>query len=265
VAAIATDLDHTVLGDDLVLGPRTISALQRAHAAGIHVIVATGRMVRALLPVIAPVGLDEPVVCYQGAVVAEADGTFLQHRPIELALAREVIAAVLAAGYPPNVYVGDELYVERLTPEAERYGVYQKVDVYPVGDLTQWLTEAPTKLVCIGDPADLDRLGARLARQFAGRLWVSKSIPIFLEFAAQGVSKASGVAYLAERLGFSAKQTVAFGDAPNDIELLEWAGYSVAVANAEPSAKAAADWVCPPVGEEGVASVIEALLNSHHR
>jgi Cof subfamily protein (haloacid dehalogenase superfamily) len=262
VAAIATDLDQTVLGDDLVLRPRTIAALERAHAAGIHVIVATGRMVRALLPVIAPLELDEPVVCYQGAVVAQADGTVLQHRPIELELAHEVIAAVLAAGYPPNVYVDDRLYVEQITPAAERYGDYQKVGVYPVGDLMRWLSEPPTKLVCIGEPDDLDRLGERLADRFAGRLWISKSIPIFLEFAAQGVSKASGVAYLAQRLGFSAEQTLAFGDAPNDIDLLEWAGYSVAVENAHPSAKAVADWICPPVGEEGVASVIEALLDS---
>jgi Cof subfamily protein (haloacid dehalogenase superfamily) len=262
VAAIATDLDYTVLGSDLVLHPRTVDALQRAHAAGIHVIVATGRMVRALLPVIAPVGLDEPVVCYQGAVVAQADGTFLQHHPIELGLAREVIAAVSEAGYPPNVYVGDELYVERMTPRAERYGNYQNVAVHPVGDLTRWLSEPPTKLVCMGVPDDLDRLGERLSAQFSARLWISKSIPIFLEFAAAGVSKASGAAYIANSLGFSAEQTVAFGDAPNDIELLEWAGYAVAVENAHPRLKAVSDWVCPAVDDEGVASVIEALLDA---
>ena len=122
--------------------------------------------------------------------------------------------------------------------------------------------------VVIGSGADLlnldqlDRLEERLAEQFAGRLWVSKSLPFFLEFAAEGVSKASGIAFLAERLGFSAAQTVAFGDADNDLELLEWAGYGVAVENAAASAKAVADWVCPPAAAEGVAAVIEALLDS---
>ena len=111
---------------------------------------------------------------------------------------------VEAAGYPPNVYVDDELYVERVTPEAERYASFQEIELHPVGDLdSPGSPQPPTKLVCIGDPDALDGLGAQLRERFAGRLWVSKSLPFFLEFAAEGVSKASGLAFLAERLGFS--------------------------------------------------------------
>jgi hydroxymethylpyrimidine pyrophosphatase-like HAD family hydrolase len=66
--------------------------------------------------------------------------------------------------------------------------------------------------------------------------------------------------FVAKHVGFSPERTVAFGDGENDVELLEWAGYSVAVANAHERVLAAADFVCPPVGEEGVAQVIEALL-----
>jgi Cof subfamily protein (haloacid dehalogenase superfamily) len=245
-----------------VLRPRTRTALRAAEQAGIHVIVATGRMVQSARRVLAPVGLDEPMVCYQGAVVADADGGFLLHAPIELELAREAIAAVEEAGFPPNVYVGDELYVARVTPASERYANFQEIAIHPVGDLDRFLAEPPTKLVCIGDPDELDALGERLRARFAGRMWVSKSLPYFLELAAEGVSKGSGLAFLAERLGFSAAETVAFGDGENDVELLEWAGYGVAVGNAHERVKAVADWVCPPVDQEGVASVIEALLHS---
>lgn len=219
-------------------------------------------MVQSARRVIEPAGLDEPIVCYQGAVVAQADGSVLRHAPIALELAREAISAVVEAGFPPNVYVGDELYVDRVTAESGRYASFQQIDIHPVGDLVGWLSEPPTKLVCIGDPDELERLEAVLRRRFAGRLWVSKSLPYFLEFAAEGVSKASGLAFLADRLGFSARETVAFGDGENDIELLEWAGYAVAVADAHARASAAADWLCPPAAEEGVASVIEALLDS---
>jgi len=224
--------------------------------------MATGRMVQSLRRVIAPAGLGEPIVCYQGAVVAEADGSFLLHRPIELELAREAILAVVEAGFPPNVYVDDELYVDRVTSESGRYATFQEIEIHAVGDLLAWLAKAPTKLVCIGDPDELEELGARLRPRFEGRLWISKSLPFFLEFAAEGVSKASGLAFLAGRLGFSSRQTLAFGDGENDLELLEWAGYGVAVGNADARVKAAADWVCPPVSQEGVASVIEALLDS---
>jgi hydroxymethylpyrimidine pyrophosphatase-like HAD family hydrolase len=74
------------------------------------------------------------------------------------------------------------------------------------------------------------------------------------------VTKASGLAFLAEHLGFARERTVAFGDGENDVELVEWAGYGVAVENAHPRVKAVADFICPRVDEEGVAQVLEAYL-----
>ncbi|MGH3114449.1 MAG: HAD family hydrolase, partial [Gaiellaceae bacterium] len=101
-----------------------------------------------------------------------------------------------------------------------------------------------------------------LKARFDGRLYISKSLPYFLELASPEVTKASGLAFLAEHLGFAAERTVAFGDGENDVELLEWAGFGVAVANAHERVLAVADWVCPSAAEEGVAQVIEAYLDS---
>jgi hydroxymethylpyrimidine pyrophosphatase-like HAD family hydrolase len=100
-----------------------------------------------------------------------------------------------------------------------------------------------------------------LAR-FDGRMYISKSLPYFLEFASPQVTKASGLAFVAEHLGFTAAETVAFGDGENDVPMLEWAGYGVAVENANDLVLAVADFVCPPCDEEGVAQVIEAYLAS---
>jgi Cof subfamily protein (haloacid dehalogenase superfamily) len=250
-----------LIWEDGILGARTLAALRRANAAGLHVIVVTGRMVQSVRRVLDPAGLHEPVICYQGAVVADADGRWLLHTPIELELAREAITAVEAEGYELNVYVGDELYVARVTPNAERYSSFQHIPLHPVGDLVAWLDQPPTKLVCVGDPDALDLLGVRMRERFAGRLWVTKSLPFFLEFATVGVSKGSGLDFLSERLGFSRAQTISFGDGENDVELVEWAGYRVAVENACERVKAVADWICPPASEEGVAQVIEALLD----
>ena len=136
------------------------------------------------------------------------------------------------------------------------------IELHDVGDLLAWLDEPPTKLVCVGDPDELDGLEARMKAHFGGRLYITKSLPFFLEFAAAGVTKGSGLDFLAEHLGFSREQTVAFGDGENDLELVEWAAYGIAVENAHDRVKAVADWVCPPAAEEGVAQVLEALLDS---
>ncbi|MGH3030788.1 MAG: Cof-type HAD-IIB family hydrolase [Gaiellaceae bacterium] len=263
VDVLACDLDRTLIWEDGALRERTRRAIGRARAAGLRVIVVTGRMFRSVRPYLEEAGIDDPVVCYQGAVVAEpGSGRFLRHEPIPLELARETIGALEQERFHVNCYVNDELYVARVTPEAEQYASFQRLPIHPVGDLLAWLDEPPTKLVTIGEPEVLDGLEERMKASFDGRLYISKSLPYFLEFASPDVTKASGLAFLAEHLGFGAEATVAFGDGENDVELIQWAGYGVAVANAHERVLAVADWVCPPAAEEGVAQVIEAFLDS---
>jgi len=225
------------------------------------VIVVTGRMFRSVRRYLEDAGLTDLVVCYQGAVVADpTSGEFLRHVPIPLELAREAIAAVEAAGFGLNCYVDDELYVASPTPEARRYAEFQHIPIHTVGPLLDWLEAPPTKLVTIGDPKLLDELEVRLKAEFGGRLFIAKSLPYFLELASPDVTKGTGLAFVAERLGLAQERVVAFGDGENDVELLEWAGYGVAVANAHERVLALADHVCPPVSEEGVAQVVEAFL-----
>jgi Cof subfamily protein (haloacid dehalogenase superfamily) len=246
-----------------LLRPRTQEALERTRAAGAHVVVVTGRMFRAVRPYLEQAGLDDLVVCYQGAVVADpTSGEFLLHVPIPLAQAREAMDAVLAAGFHLNCYVDDLLYVAEVTPEARRYAEFQQLEIHDVGDLRAWLDHDPTKLVAVGDPDALEELEVELKPHFAGRLFISKSLPYFLEFAHPDVSKGSGLEFVAERLGFRPEQTVACGDGENDRELLDWAGFGVAVANAHEDVLARADFVIPSVQEEGVAALLEGYLDS---
>jgi hydroxymethylpyrimidine pyrophosphatase-like HAD family hydrolase len=114
----------------------------------------------------------------------------------------------------------------------------------------------------VGDPIALDGLEVRMKNAFDGRLYISKSLPHFLEFASPDVTKAAGLRFVGEHVGFSPERTVAFGDGENDVELLEVAGYAVAVANAHDRVIAVADLVCPRDSADGVAQVIEAYLDS---
>lgn len=250
-----------MIGEDALLQTRTRAAIAATRARGIHVVIVTGRMFQSVRPYALEAGLDDPVVCYQGAVVAEpVSGRWLRHVPIPLELARETIAAVNDEGFGLNCYVDDELYVAKITPEARRYADFQQLELHEVGNLLEWLDKPPTKLVVIEDPDVLDGLKQRMLDRFDGRLYISKSLPYFLEFASPDVTKAAGLDFLSAHLGFARERTVAFGDGENDIELVDWAGYGVAVANANERVKEVADFVCPSVDEEGVAQVLEAFL-----
>ncbi len=245
-----------------MLRPRTTAALRAAVAAGIHVVIATGRMYRSVRPYAEAAGIEAPLVCYQGAAVVEpTTSEWLLHEPIPLALGREAIGAVEQEGFALNCYVDDDLYVAAITAHARRYADFQSIPLHEVGDLLGWIERPPTKLVVVDDPERLDTLRPRLEERFGERLYIAKSLPYFLELASPAISKGTGLAFVAGHLGFAPEHTVAFGDGENDLELLDWAGFGIAVENAHEGLKARADWICPGAAEEGVAQVLEALLD----
>jgi Cof subfamily protein (haloacid dehalogenase superfamily) len=246
-----------------VLHPRTLATIARSQAAGIPVIVATGRMFRSVRPYLEQAGISEPVVCYQGAAVVDpASGTFLFHDPIPLETAREAIGLLTALGYPPNCYVDDRLYVEQQTEYSRMYAEFQHLPVEEVGDLVTWLDRPPTKLVAVADPSDIPDLRTKLATALGTRLFLTTSLPFLLELGNPAVSKGTGIAFVAQRLGVSLDRVVSFGDGENDIELINAAGFGIAVEDANSLLLARADWVCPSADVEGVATVIETYLES---
>ena len=243
-----------------MLRPRTVAAIGAAREAGIHVLLVTGRMFRSVRRYALAAGITDPVVCYQGAVVADpVTGEFLRHVPMPEPEAREVIAAVEALGYTILVYVDDELYVAHETPESDAYAGFQHLVVAS--------GRRPARLAAEGaDEARRRRRPARARRPrdrdegaLRRRGCTSRSpSPTSSSSRARRCTRAPGSTSPPPALGFSREESVAFGDGENDVELLEWAGYGVAVANAHPRVLAIADFVCPSVDEEGVAQVIEA-------
>jgi Cof subfamily protein (haloacid dehalogenase superfamily) len=262
VRAVATDLDGTIL-DGVTFRPsaRMIAAIQAAEASGIQIILATGRMFQSARRIAAELDVHGPIICYQGGLVADSDtGEVLLHRPLEVELAREILHELGEHARTTNAYVDDELYVTEANPEAIRYAEIAGVELHVVGDLATWLTRPTTKLVTVGVEEWLDPLRDRMQARFGDRAFVAKSLPIFLEFAAADVSKSSALAFLGERLGFTAGQCVSFGDGENDRDLLSWAGLGVCVANASDRLRSEADWVVPSVDEGGVAQFLEQLV-----
>jgi len=263
VQAFACDLDGTLIGRDATLRPRTLAAISRAQDAGIPVLVATGRMFRSVEPYLERARIQEPVVCYQGAAVVDPRSReFLLHEPLELGIAREAVAWLLAHDLAPNVYVDDQLYVAEETEYSRAYSSFQSLPVTAVGDLLAWLARPPTKLVAVAEPERLAEVRVDLEEVFGGRLFITTSLPHLLELGHLGASKGSGIAFVAELLGIELGKVIAFGDGENDVELLAEVGLAVAVEGGHPRLQAIADRTCPGPHEEGVASVIEAVLDS---
>jgi Cof subfamily protein (haloacid dehalogenase superfamily) len=254
------DLDHTILGASLELRPAICEAVASVRASGVEPIVATGRMFASARPYARQLGIRAPMICYQGALVADpVSGDWLQHRPLGVALAREVIAHARREGFHVNVYLDDRLYVEELNDEARTYAAHARLEAHPVGDLERWLQRPTTKIVVVGDPVALDRLQDSMRAEFDGRLFIAKSLPFFLEVAEPGVSKGEGLRFVCEQLGIDPAHVVAFGDGANDLELLESAGLGVAIEDGDRALLAGADWTVPGPEEDGVARFLAGL------
>lgn len=260
---IAIDLDDTLLNTELKISPRNKKYIQRAQDAGIHVTLATGRMYCSALPYAKELGLNLPLITYQGALVKEAHtGKVLIHHPIPLDLAREIIQRGQNLGYHINVYVNDTLYVEKITPAALDYQRIAGIPAHPVGNLLEFVKEDPTKVLLAGGPEELTELAQELTQQYGPSLHICKSKPHFLEFSHPLATKGHALDLLAKGWGLTPDQVIAIGDAPNDLEMIQYAGLGAVMANGEPTVKAKADYITQSNDNDGVAEVIEKFVLS---
>lgn len=257
IKLIAIDVDLTLIGGDLKIAERTKAAIRAAVEAGCAVTLASGRMFRATLPFAEELGLDAPLVAYNGALIKTVKTReIISHRPVPLEHAREVIAYARREGLHLNVYMDDTLYVECYDDEALAYMTHCKVEAVAVGDLGAFVDHPPTKLLVVASEEDVDRRLPEFKAHFGDRLQVVRSLPRYVEFTAAGVSKGSALALLTQRLGISREEVMALGDSENDISMLEFAGIGVAVRNAAEDVKNAADYVTDGESGNGVAEAI---------
>ncbi|GIW09364.1 MAG: hydrolase [Dehalococcoidia bacterium] len=259
---LAVDLDGTLIGTDLVLRPAVRQAIRALLEAGVRVVLATGRMYCSARPFAQALGLRDPLICYQGALIREVTGAerVLRERPVPLALARAITRFAQAHDLTLHLYFDDRAYTARATPNSAYYAALNRIAVEEVGDLLPLLRRRPTKLVIISGPEGAAAIAAALAERWGQQAQVVLSHPRFAEVTARGVAKGSALRWLAGRLGIPRSQIVAIGDQQNDCSLLAAAGYAVAVGNAAPELKAMAHLIAPPVSEDGVAWAVRQLF-----
>jgi HAD superfamily hydrolase (TIGR01484 family) len=256
---VATDLDGTLLRSDHTVSERTRRALAAAAAAGAVHIVVTGRSASWTRPTLDAIGYTGLAVCGQGAQLYDAGAhRELTSVTLDRQLARIALAKIEAETGPLFVAVGqDGLDGRVLVGHGYRMPGDQPTTATDPADF--W-TEPITRLFLQHPELGDDEL-ARAVREIAGQLVdVVVSGPGFVEVLPLGLSKATGLALAAARLGVARDRAIAFGDMPNDLPMFRWARCGVAMANGHPDLLTAADEVTLSNDDDGVAAVLERLF-----
>lgn len=261
---LALDLDDTLLGDNLDISPRNKRAIQEVVLRGMLVTIATGRMFRSALPYAQDLEVDLPLITYHGALIKRVKGEVFKHCPVPLQLAAEILKLAEDEGLHINFYLDDKLYIRESNENAEYYRSISSIPFEEVGSLYLFLLKKgrePTKLTVIDkDQEKLARLQKRIRKVYSPELSILQSRPRFLEITHKEATKGQALKYLAEREGISPAEIIAIGDNYNDLDMLQFAGLGVAVANAPPEIKASADLITRANTEDGVAFFIEEHL-----
>lgn len=261
---IASDVDGTLLDDDEKITARTRDAIHAAVDAGTVFVLATGRPPRWVGPIVDALGFAPMAVCANGAVIYDPSTDRIVSATT---LSTDVLGEL--AEIATRVIPGAGLAVERVgasahdaaTPQFVSSPGYEHAWLNPDNTEVSFedlLTAPAVKLLIRKAGALSSDMAATLAKHvgLGGDITYSTNNGL-VEVVPIGISKATGVEQLARPYGISAENVVAFGDMPNDVPMLEWAGLGVAMGNAHPDAVAAADEVTAPNTEDGLARVLE--------
>lgn len=261
IKLFVTDLDGTLLNQDHQISRMNKQAIAEIAAQGVITTIATGRMYRSALPYAEQLGLDVPIITYNGAVVKSVSGKVYHADYLESETVREVYRYAFAHNLYVHSYDNDKLYFHRYTDKAKRYEAAAGVKGELRGDaILEVVDEIPKMLIITENEAETDRLAAELNERYGERLFAVKSNPDYIEIIKPGVSKAQALDILIQKLGFSRKQTMAIGDSNNDLPMLRVAGFSVAMGNANAAVKAVCDAVTGNCDESGVAMAIRKYI-----
>lgn len=277
IRLLALDIDGTLVGHDFRISGRTRSAIAEAVRRGVRVSLATGRMASSAVVYANQLGLVEPIIAHQGAVIREMPtrrqrvdpdarpwrgrvGRLLHHEPLPAAVARDAIRWCRAHGLDPHVNRLETIVVWAGDPSFEDYSGYLGPGADIVPDLEAAIRRPTTKVIAVGIPPRPMELIEAARRAFAGRADATVSHPRFLEFVAPGVSKGGAVSWLAHRAGVPMGQVMTIGDALNDLEMIGDAGHGSAMAVAPAAVQLGARYIGAPVEADGAAMLIEALV-----
>ena len=261
IKLIALDLDGTLLTSDRRISPGATEAVREALAQGVKVCLASGRALNTMLPYARELGLDGPIVSCNGAYVLGEGLIEIHHRTLGPTTRDKVLEYASERSIHTNLYVGGKVFFSSDGEWADLYrrrtGI-QEEGVVPIGAMAEMTA---TKVLFI------DRAGAVLEHRAATlnllgseEATVTLSEPEYIEFLPPGIDKSVGLQAAARDLNLDRSEVAALGDYLNDLEMIQWAGLSGAVANARPEVIEQADLLVASNDEGGAAQFVQAAL-----
>lgn len=263
IKLVALDLDDTLLDSGLRISAECVAAIQDARQKGVRITLSTGRMFKSALPYAIQLGIDVPLITYQGAWVKNSQSEeVLYYKPVPRSLAYQVMLYFRAQGIHFHSYYNDELCVEKSSPEGDEYARLAGVKAQQYEDLTAELEHYDAiKIMAISkNEKQLLAMEEELKSKFAQSLYITRSKPGYLEVMDRAASKARALELIASHYGIERCEVMAVGDSYNDLDMIKWAGLGVAMGNAVDVVKRAADFVTFSNDEEGVTEALQRFI-----
>ena len=259
IQLIAADLDGTLLNPDKQIADATLDAI---HALPIPFVIASARPPRSVRHIFHQLRLDTLQINYNGALIwDEPNHLAVEHRPLSGQLVLDIIRFARALDHHILVTceILDRWHTDRLdnTYTTATGQLFQPDEIAPV---ESFCTGPVTKLLLLGPPTAMASLRPQVLKHFGHAINMVSTDPELLQIMEKQVSKAAALRSLVTRYGVPLENVLAIGDGENDLEMLQECGIGVAVANAAPALKAAANWIAPSPNSHGVLDAIHHFL-----
>ena len=263
IKLIALDVDGTIMDRNFNISGQVKSAIKKAVDKGIYVLIATGRMYSATVPIAKHLGLKTPLVVYQGSLIQEfyESNRILMHHTVPSDVSLQVVKDLREYGVQINAYINDNLYAEKTSPILDEYASKRNTPMVKVDNFESISEFEPTKLLGLDYDVNLmDKIKNELKEKYKGVINITKSTPNFCEFVNNKCSKANSILFLAEKWGINRSQILAIGDQENDKEMLKVAGIGVAMGNGDKELQKMADYITDTVDNNGAAHAIKKFV-----
>ena len=259
---MAFDMDDTLLNEHGKISPRTMAALRRAMDAGVYVVLASGRMPEAMRKFAEEIGVNAPMVLFNGGMVYDhRTGRTVSRNDVPLETARRILKMAEENGVYAQAYPGEGYFAGERTKYTEMYENHIKVGCNVVNEaLSGWITTGQVKMLFIGEKEDSPARIRMFSEAFPDVSFMN-SKPHYIEVVSKTVDKAVAMEALINDLGLTKDECIAFGDGQNDVSMLNYVGAGYCMANASEGVKAKCRLFAPANTEDGCAQVIERLLD----
>lgn len=262
---IAVDMDGTLLKEDKTISYKTHDAVMKAKEKGVKIVLATGRPLEGITDYLNYLGLnsdEDYVVTFNGAVVQSAKKRVIS----EILMSGAELKDLYSLSKKLKVHIHAFSPEGCITPQNSKYtqteAFFNHIAINTVSFDNIEDDAKIIKVMLVDEPEKLDAAISRIPKEYYDKYTIVKSAPYFLEFLNKDANKGTGVKFLAKSLNIKQEETICIGDAGNDLHMIKYAGVGVAMDNAFPEIKAAADYITYSNEDDGVAHVIEKFVGT---